>query len=92
MPIYTFQCQKCGHEFEEQLLISDIDEPLNKPCPECKKRKSLKRVISVDPARIIFDSSRLMGISKPQAAFRSRMKDIHKGAGTMPRDSNFTEI
>ncbi len=36
MPIYEYECQACGHRFEEWQKMSD--EPI-KVCPKCKKRK-----------------------------------------------------
>lgn len=33
MPIYEYQCQKCGHHFEKRQSISD--KPLTR-CPVCK--------------------------------------------------------
>jgi putative FmdB family regulatory protein len=42
MPFYEYQCQACGHEFEEFQKITD--KPV-KTCPECKKRK-VRRLIS----------------------------------------------
>lgn len=36
MPIYEYECQACGHRFEEWQKMSD--EPV-KVCPKCKKRK-----------------------------------------------------
>jgi putative FmdB family regulatory protein len=32
MPLYEYQCKKCGHRFEKIQLFSD---PLVKKCPEC---------------------------------------------------------
>ncbi len=32
MPIYEYQCKKCGHKFEKIQLFSD---PPIKKCPEC---------------------------------------------------------
>ncbi len=42
MPFYEYQCEACGHEFEEFQKITD--KPV-KTCPECKKRK-VRRLIS----------------------------------------------
>ena len=42
MPIYEYQCQKCGHHHEALQKISD---PQLRQCPECG-RKSLKRLVS----------------------------------------------
>ena len=32
MPIYEYQCKKCGHQFER---IQRFSDPLVKKCPEC---------------------------------------------------------
>jgi putative FmdB family regulatory protein len=42
MPIYEYQCQRCGHHHEALQKISD---PQLRQCPECG-RKSLKRLVS----------------------------------------------
>jgi putative FmdB family regulatory protein len=36
MPIYEYECQACGHRFEEWQKMADA--PI-KVCPKCKKRK-----------------------------------------------------
>ena len=42
MPIYEYQCQRCGHHHEALQKLSD---PQLRQCPECG-RKSLKRLVS----------------------------------------------
>jgi putative FmdB family regulatory protein len=42
MPIYEYQCQACGYNFEEIQKVND--KPLC-VCPQCKKSK-VKRLIS----------------------------------------------
>jgi len=42
MPTYTYRCDACKHEFEQQQKITD--EAL-KECPECHESK-LKRLIT----------------------------------------------
>jgi len=32
MPLYEYQCQKCGHHFER---IQRFSDPMVKKCPEC---------------------------------------------------------
>ncbi|MGH2581850.1 MAG: FmdB family zinc ribbon protein [Anaerolineales bacterium] len=39
MPVYTYRCQNCGHEFDRQQNFSD--HPL-KACPNCRKHSLLK--------------------------------------------------
>jgi len=51
MPIYTYQCDNCGVQFEEQQKFSDV--PLTR-CPECGK-KALKKVYT--PVGIVFKGS-----------------------------------
>lgn len=36
MPTYAYQCKKCEHYFEKILKISERDEPITQPCPECE--------------------------------------------------------
>ncbi len=52
MPTYEYECESCGHEFEEFQYMSDA--PLKK-CPSCKKNK-LHRLIG-SGAGIIFKGS-----------------------------------
>ncbi len=51
MPTYEYECQKCGHRFEE--FQSMKDAPLTK-CPECKGK--VKRLIGAG-AGFIFKGS-----------------------------------
>ncbi len=52
MPTYEYECDACGHAFEEFQSMSD--KPLKK-CPKCKKQK-LQRLIG-SGAGIIFKGS-----------------------------------
>jgi putative FmdB family regulatory protein len=51
MPVYTYQCENCGVQFEKQQSFSD--QPLTR-CPECGKKK-LKKVYQ--PVGIVFKGS-----------------------------------
>ena len=42
MPVYEYQCGRCGVEFEREQRITD--DPV-KTCPECRSRK-VKKLIS----------------------------------------------
>jgi len=44
MPIYEYQCTKCGERFELRRNIADSDSEI--ACPKCGQ-KSPKRVLSV---------------------------------------------
>ncbi len=48
MPIYEYQCQSCGHEFE--ILQKVSDSPLTQ-CPECQQ-DSLQKKISAAGFRL----------------------------------------
>jgi len=52
MPTYEYQCDACGHNFDE--LQSFSDEPLKK-CPKCK-RKKLRRLFGTGAA-VLFKGS-----------------------------------
>jgi putative FmdB family regulatory protein len=41
MPIYEYECDKCGHAFEREQRMSD---PPVKTCPKCKGRKVTKLI------------------------------------------------
>jgi len=41
MPIYEYECDKCGHSFEREQSISD---PPVKTCPKCRGRKVTKLI------------------------------------------------
>ena len=51
MPVYIYQCENCGVQFEKQQSFSD--HPLVR-CPECGK-KTLKKVYQ--PVGIVFKGS-----------------------------------
>lgn len=40
MPIYAFQCNDCGHQFEE--LVQRMDATA--PCPKCQSEKVEKQL------------------------------------------------
>ncbi len=48
MPIYEYQCEACGHDFETLQKISEA--PLTR-CPQCGK-ESLKKLISASAFRL----------------------------------------
>ena len=43
MPIYEYQCQSCGHQFDVIQKVSDEKLTI---CPKCKKKKLKKLVTS----------------------------------------------
>lgn len=45
MPTYHFHCKKCDKHWEDTIKIAEMDIPLKKACPECKKRGGIERLI-----------------------------------------------
>ena len=43
MPIYEFQCKKCGHRFERMQKMSD---PHPTDCPDCGAKRSVSQLMS----------------------------------------------
>jgi putative FmdB family regulatory protein len=52
MPTYDYECDACGHKFEQ---FQSISAPVEKKCPECKKLK-LRRLFGTGAA-IVFKGS-----------------------------------
>ncbi len=52
MPTYDYQCDACGHKFEQ---FQNISDPMLKKCPECKKSK-LRRLFGTGAA-VVFKGS-----------------------------------
>jgi predicted nucleic acid-binding Zn ribbon protein len=42
---YDFTCNNCSHTWEETQGIQFRDAPLTLPCPSCKEKGSIKRLI-----------------------------------------------
>tara|TARA_B100001971_G_C17886623_1_gene380827 strand:- start:93 stop:359 length:267 start_codon:yes stop_codon:yes gene_type:complete len=78
MPEYVFECEKCEHTFEEIHTIINMDVPLNNPCPSCKEKGSVIRIVGrggiVDSARLESTKGRL----KPTSDFTDVMTRIKK--------------
>jgi len=43
MPVYTFKCENCEEVFDEINTVAKRDEPINNPCPKCKKTGNIRR-------------------------------------------------
>lgn len=52
MPVYTYHCESCDHEFDERQSFS---EDALKNCPKCEKKEVLYKIYK--PAQIVFKGS-----------------------------------
>ena len=78
MPLYDFECESCKHYYEEFHKIAEMDKPLNEPCPCCKDKGNIIRIVGsgriVDSARLESTKGRL----KPTKDFTEVMTRIKK--------------
>ena len=78
MPLYDFECEKCNHYYEEFYTIAEMDKPLNEPCPCCKDKGSIIRIVGsgriVDSVRLESTKGRL----RPTKEFTEVMTRIKK--------------
>ena len=78
MPLYNFECEACSHYYEEFRIIAEMDIPLKEPCPNCKEKGKIIRIIgsprAVDPTRLESTKGRL----KPTKEFTEVMSRIKK--------------
>jgi len=84
MPTYDYECDACGHKFEQFQSIKD--DALTK-CPECKKKK-LRRLFGTGAA-IMFKGSgfyqtdyRSDSYKKSAAADKAPTSDSSSGGGS----------
>lgn len=81
MPTYDYQCQACGHEFEEFQSITA--SPLKK-CPACGKLK-LKRLIGTG-AGVIFKGSGFYETDYRSEGYKKDEKAAKDAATKKPDD------
>jgi putative FmdB family regulatory protein len=72
MAVYDYYCNNCDYGFEKSLKISERDQPLSEPCPECgtigEVIKTVTRMNIGDPARL--------GVTKPKNGIREVFQKI----------------
>ena len=45
MPIYEYQCNECGEEFEKMVRFSEANESLS--CPSCQSQDTRKKISTI---------------------------------------------
>jgi putative FmdB family regulatory protein len=85
MPLYEFQCKKCGHRFER---IQSFSAPDEKECPVCQGE--VERLIST-PARAHFKGSGFYSTdyaAKPSASAKSGDGSSNSDGGSPKSDKS----
>ena len=72
MPVYSYKCKECDHEFEEEHKVDARNVPRYNPCPNCGT--SDKIILTIK--KINVGDSIAMGRTKPPIEFRERLKQI----------------
>jgi putative FmdB family regulatory protein len=89
MPLYEYECKKCGHRFERIQLFSD---PMVKKCPECGGK--VEQMISAPAVQFkgsgwyVTDYAKKgSGAAKPESKSDSDGKGESKESGSKDKDS-----
>ena len=88
MPLYEFQCKKCGHRFER---IQSFSAPDEKECPVCQGE--VERLIST-PARAHFKGSGFYSTdyaAKPSASAKSGDGNSSSDGGSTTSDKSSSD-
>ena len=84
MPLYEYQCKKCGHRFER---IQRFSDPLVKKCPECGGK--VEQVISAPAVQFKGSGWYVTDYAKKSASAssKSESKSDSDGKGESAKDS-----
>jgi putative FmdB family regulatory protein len=83
MPIYEYQCKKCGHKFER---IQRFSDPLVKKCPECGGK--VEQVLSAPAVQFKGSGWYVTDYAKKGAsASKGESKSDSDGKGDSSKDS-----
>jgi putative FmdB family regulatory protein len=84
MPTYDYECTKCGHKFE---AFQSITADHLTDCPECKKKKALRRLIGAG-AGLIFKGTGFYATDyKSPTRKQDESVDRHKRAAKEVKES-----
>jgi putative FmdB family regulatory protein len=83
MPLYEYECQKCGHRFERIQLFSD---PMVKKCPECGGK--VEQMISAPAVQFKGSGWYVTDYAKKSSgSSKSESKSDSDGKGDSAKDS-----
>lgn len=82
MPIYNYSCVSCNHDFDRFLSISNRDNPITEPCPNCSKLEVTKSLNRMN----MFQFEKNL---KPDDTFKDILKQIAKNNKHSTIDENF---
>jgi putative FmdB family regulatory protein len=82
MPLYEYECKKCGHRFEKILKFSD--KPIKK-CPECGG--AVEQVISAPAVQFKGGGWYVTDYARKGAASSSKGSESESGSKDSPKDS-----
>ena len=75
MPNYDFNCQSCGHSFEQIVPSENRDDPLE--CPKCGKNKVVREVSAV---KLSYSSTK-SNLSRAGSGWNDVLGKVKKGSG-----------
>lgn len=78
MPIYVYKCDKCNHNFEKLLSISNRKLPETEPCPECKDENCVVQCLSTANFSVDLHQPKTGRFAKPNSDWVSFLKQVKK--------------
>jgi len=87
MPLYEYECKKCGHRFER---IQRFSDPMVKKCPECGGK--VEQMISAPAVQFKGSGWYVTDYAKKSSgASKSESKSDSDGKGDSAKDSGSTD-
>jgi putative FmdB family regulatory protein len=86
MPLYEYQCKKCGHRFER---IQRFSDPLVKKCPECGGK--VEQLLSAPAVQFKGSGWYVTDYAKKPAAGSAAKSEASDGKADSGKDSGKKE-